>query len=59
MWGDRDVVQGPASAAVATEALPNSHLEVLAGGHGLWFEHPQRCGELITGFLASPEPRQG
>lgn len=52
IWGDRDSVQ-PAEAGVrAAELLPRGRIEVLPGGHGIWFEHPERCGALLTDFLA-------
>jgi hypothetical protein len=28
---------------------------VLPGGHGLWFDLPERCGQLLTGFLHEAE----
>ncbi len=52
VWGADDKVQPPEAGAWAAELLPKGRLEVLPGGHGLWFEHPQRCGEALTGFLA-------
>lgn len=52
VWGDRDSVQ-PAEAGIrAAELLPRGRIEVLPGGHGIWFEHPERCGALLTEFLA-------
>lgn len=55
LWGERDKVQAPEAAARAAGRLPRGRLEVLPGGHGLWFEHPERCGELLTGFLHTAE----
>ncbi len=52
VWGDEDKVQPPAAGARAAELLPAGRVEVVAGGHGLWFDQPARCGELITDFLA-------
>jgi pimeloyl-ACP methyl ester carboxylesterase len=52
VWGDEDKVQPPAAGRRAAQLLPHGRLEVLPGGHGLWFDQPARCGEVITGFLA-------
>jgi pimeloyl-ACP methyl ester carboxylesterase len=55
LWGADDTVQSPEAGARAAGLLPRGRLEVLPGGHGLWFEHPQRCGELVTEFLHGAE----
>jgi pimeloyl-ACP methyl ester carboxylesterase len=55
VWGEDDEVQAPAAGAWATRHLPQGRLEVLPGGHGLWFEHPERCGQLLTEFLRGSE----
>jgi pimeloyl-ACP methyl ester carboxylesterase len=55
LWGEDDKVQSPAAGARAAELLPRGRLEVLPGGHGLWFEHPERCGHLLTEFLQDRE----
>lgn len=55
LWGEHDKVQAPEGGAWAAGRLPRGRLEVLPGGHGLWFEHPERCGELLTGFLHTAE----
>ncbi len=55
LWGEDDKVQSPEAGAWAARLLPRGRLEVLPGGHGLWFEHPRRCGELLTGFLQDAE----
>jgi pimeloyl-ACP methyl ester carboxylesterase len=55
VWGEDDKVQSPEAGAWAVSLLPRGRLEVLPGGHGLWFEHPQRCGELVGDFLADAE----
>jgi len=52
VWGEDDKVQPPEAGAWAAGLLPKGSFEVLPGGHGLWFEHPERCGEVLTGFLA-------
>lgn len=51
LWGEDDVVQSPEAGSWAADLLPRGHLEVLPGGHGLWFDHPQRCGASVTSFL--------
>ncbi len=55
LWGDADKVQPPEAGERAASLLPHGRLEVLPGGHGLWFEHPQRCGQLLTQFLHGTE----
>jgi len=55
LWGDRDKVQSPEAGKLAAKLLPHARLEVLPGGHGLWFEHPERCGQLLTEFLRGTE----
>jgi pimeloyl-ACP methyl ester carboxylesterase len=52
VWGDQDRVQPPAAGQRAAELLPHGRIEVLPGGHGLWFDEPERCGEVITAFLS-------
>lgn len=51
LWGEDDKVQSPDAGARAAELLPHGRLEVLPGGHGVWFEHPERCGRLLAEFL--------
>jgi pimeloyl-ACP methyl ester carboxylesterase len=55
VWGADDKVQSPEAGAWAAALLPDGRLEVVPGGHGLWFEHPKRCGDLLTGFLHGAE----
>jgi pimeloyl-ACP methyl ester carboxylesterase len=55
LWGEDDKVQGPQAGVRAAEVLPHGRIEVLPGGHGLWFEDPRRCGRLLTDFLAETE----
>jgi pimeloyl-ACP methyl ester carboxylesterase len=55
VWGEDDKVQSPDAGAWAARLLSNGRLEVLPGGHGLWLEHPQRCGQLLTEFLREHE----
>jgi pimeloyl-ACP methyl ester carboxylesterase len=55
VWGEDDRVQPPEAGAWAAGLLPQGRLEVLPGGHGLWLEHPRRCGQLLTDFLAGAE----
>lgn len=54
-WGEQDAVQGPAAGEWAAAHLPRGRLEVLPGGHGLWFDQPERCGRLLTEFLREAE----
>jgi pimeloyl-ACP methyl ester carboxylesterase len=51
VWGTDDKVQSPDAGRRAAELLPNGRIEVLPGGHGLWFDQPERCGQVITDFL--------
>jgi pimeloyl-ACP methyl ester carboxylesterase len=55
LWGEHDVVQSPEAGQDAVDLLPNGRLEVLPGGHGLWFEQPERCGELLLEFFGTVE----
>lgn len=55
LWGQDDKVQSPAAGAWAARLLPQGRLEVLPGGHGLWFDLPERCGQLVTVFLHEAE----
>ena len=52
IWGEDDVFAGPEYGRRACAVMPQARLEVLAGGHGPWWDDPQRCGELLSGFLA-------
>jgi pimeloyl-ACP methyl ester carboxylesterase len=58
VWGEDDKVQPPAAGAWAASLLPAGRLEVLPGGHGLWFEHPHTCGDLLTEFLQAFEQQE-
>jgi pimeloyl-ACP methyl ester carboxylesterase len=51
VWGENDKVQSPDAGAWAARLLQQGRLEVLPGGHGVWLEHPQRCGQVVTAFL--------
>jgi pimeloyl-ACP methyl ester carboxylesterase len=53
VWGDRDKVQSADAGRHAAEILPDGRLEVVPGGHGIWFDEPERCGRLLTDFLAT------
>ena len=59
VWGEDDKVQSPEAGAWAARLLPQGRLEVLPGGHDLWFEHPHRCGQLLTDFLRESEQQRG
>jgi pimeloyl-ACP methyl ester carboxylesterase len=56
LWGEDDRVQSPTAGQRAAAALPHGRLEVLPGGHALWFEQPERCGDLLSTFLAAHDP---
>ena len=51
LWGEHDKVQSPEAGHRAARLLPHGRIEVLPGGHGLWFDLPERCGHLLTAFL--------
>jgi pimeloyl-ACP methyl ester carboxylesterase len=51
VWGRDDIVQPPEAGHRAAASMPHGRCEVVPGGHGLWFDDPQRCGRLVTGFL--------
>ena len=55
MWGEDDKVQSPEAGLWAAGLLPRGKLAVLPGGHGLWFDKPERCGQLLTDFLHDAE----
>lgn len=55
LWGEDDVVQSPEAGQDAVDLLPNGRLEVLPGGHGLWFEQPEQCGTLLLEFFGTVE----
>jgi pimeloyl-ACP methyl ester carboxylesterase len=57
LWGEDDKVQSPEAGEWAARLLPHGRLEVLPGGHGLWFEQPERCGQVLTEFLQGCERR--
>lgn len=57
LWGEDDKVQSPGVAEWAARLLPQGRLEVLPGGHGLWFELPERCGQLVATFLGEADPQ--
>jgi pimeloyl-ACP methyl ester carboxylesterase len=52
IWGEDDVFAGPEWGRRACASMPEARLEVLPGGHGPWWDDPQRSGELVSGFLA-------
>ena len=58
LWGEDDKVQDPEAGVRAAEVLPHGRIEVLPGGHALWFEDPRRCGRLLTDFLAEVDRDQ-
>lgn len=58
VWGEDDKVQSPDAGEWAARHLPEGRLEVLPGGHGLWLEHPERCGQLVISFLFGADERR-
>jgi pimeloyl-ACP methyl ester carboxylesterase len=59
IWGDKDVYGAPDMGRRACELMPDARLEVLSGGHAPFLDDPQRCGMLISDFLATPPGRNG
>jgi pimeloyl-ACP methyl ester carboxylesterase len=57
VWGEDDVVQSPEAGERVARLLPQGRLEVLPGGHGLWFDLPERCGQILTAFLDEADQR--
>lgn len=57
IWGHNDKVQPPQAAKRAVELLPDARVEILPGGHGIWFDVPDRCGQLLTEFLRETEQK--
>jgi pimeloyl-ACP methyl ester carboxylesterase len=53
IWGDGDVYGGPHLAEHALARIPSARLEVLAGGHALFLDDPERCGQLIDRATAN------
>jgi pimeloyl-ACP methyl ester carboxylesterase len=47
IWGDADIYGPPAIADRALQLMPNARLEVLAGGHAVFLDNPERCAGLI------------
>jgi pimeloyl-ACP methyl ester carboxylesterase len=56
VWGDRDKVQSPDAGRRAAQRLPHGRVEVVPGGHGIWLDEPERCGAILTDFLAAHGP---
>lgn len=55
IWGDNDMFAGPEYGRRACAVMPDARLEVLTGGHCPWTDHPQRCAQLLSAFLNTPE----
>jgi pimeloyl-ACP methyl ester carboxylesterase len=51
IWGEDDKVQRPEAGVRAAQVMRDARIEVLPGGHGIWFEEPSWCGRLVTGFV--------
>jgi pimeloyl-ACP methyl ester carboxylesterase len=52
VWGSDDAFAGPEYGRRACELIPRATLEVVAGGHGPWWDEPKLCGELVSAFLS-------
>ena len=60
MWGDEDPIIPVAHAYAASEAIPESRLEIFAGaGHFIHVEEPHRFAEILTDFIESTEAAPG
>jgi pimeloyl-ACP methyl ester carboxylesterase len=55
IWGEEDVYGGPEIGRRACAVMPDARLEVLPGGHAPFLDDPERCGALISEFLARTE----
>jgi 3-oxoadipate enol-lactonase len=55
--GARDQVVGPHHGAAVAAAIPGARLELTETGHVPFWERPDECAALVTGFLAEAEQR--
>ncbi len=51
VWGEDDPVGGPDAARRVAEILPDVEVEILDTGHSPWLGRPDRCADLVNGFL--------
>lgn len=51
VWGDQDVILTPVDAAASIQAIPESTLFTVVGGHAPWLDEPDACGKRIAEFL--------
>ncbi len=54
--GESDNVVDRRNAGVLHELIPNSTVELVAGGHLFFWEDPQSAAELIASFLRGSHP---
>ena len=55
--GDRDPIVPPRNARILAGRIPDARLELIAGaGHLLVLDQPERCAELVAGFLGESPP---
>lgn len=53
LWGDQDGFFGAAEQDALKQAIPAARFEAFAGyGHNMFWEVPERAGEVIAAFLA-------
>ncbi|MEX1287420.1 MAG: alpha/beta hydrolase [Acidimicrobiia bacterium] len=51
VWGEDDPVGGPDAARRVADLLPNAEVGILDTGHSPWLGRPDRCADLVNGFL--------
>lgn len=54
IWGDRDPFGSPAVGAEMTGIMKRARLATLSAGHLPWLDEPDRCVEIVRGFLEFP-----
>ena len=52
IWGEDDPYGGPEIGRRAAELMPDAEIEVVAGRHAPFLDHPERCAELIRAVTA-------
>jgi len=53
VWGDRDRFLASDRGAHWVARIAGAQLEVVSGGHAPWLDQPERCGELLTSWVAA------